>query len=64
MNNKYPVVNPELCVGCSACENICPAGAIKISGNVARIDNSKCRKCGACIDACPVEAITYRSDSK
>ena len=35
---KTPVVNKELCIGCGACENLCPArpfSAIYIEGNVS-----------------------------
>lgn len=34
---KIPVVNPALCIGCGACENLCPArpfSAIYVEGNV------------------------------
>ncbi|WP_321332277.1 4Fe-4S binding protein [uncultured Bacteroides sp.] len=34
---KIPVVNKELCIGCGACENLCPArpfSAIYVEGNV------------------------------
>jgi Predicted ATPase, RNase L inhibitor (RLI) homolog len=34
---KIPVVDKELCIGCGACENLCPArpfSAIYIEGNV------------------------------
>ncbi|MDR1417417.1 MAG: 4Fe-4S dicluster domain-containing protein [Prevotellaceae bacterium] len=34
---KLPVVNKELCIGCGACENLCPArplSAIYVEGNV------------------------------
>ncbi|MEE1098750.1 MAG: 4Fe-4S binding protein, partial [Alistipes sp.] len=32
---KRPVINPELCIGCGACENLCPArpfSAIYVEG--------------------------------
>ena len=34
---KYPVVDKELCIGCGACENLCPArpfSAMYVEGNV------------------------------
>ena len=27
----YPKVNPELCMNCGSCEDICPIGAISIN---------------------------------
>lgn len=54
-----PVVNEELCIGCGACEALCP--------NVFKIENGKSsvidENCGDCdcqevADSCPVSAIT------
>ncbi len=50
-------VNAEDCVGCGACVDICPSGALEINGdNVAEV-NDECVDCGACVSACPAEAI-------
>lgn len=53
----YPKVNPELCMNCGSCEDICPTGAISIIDNVAFIDEDNCKKCRICVTVCPVEAI-------
>ena len=51
-------VNKEKCVGCGACVQTCPEGAIKIgSDGKAEIDQEKCVKCGRCIEVCPMQAI-------
>ncbi|MEE1101381.1 MAG: Coenzyme F420 hydrogenase/dehydrogenase, beta subunit C-terminal domain [Agathobacter sp.] len=49
----------EKCVGCFACMNICPKGAISIGYNdldktIPVIDDSKCINCGLCQSVCPV----------
>lgn len=39
----------QLCVGCGACASLCPNGAIRLEGNVHRIDSRLCTHCLACI---------------
>jgi len=53
------VVDPEACVGCGACEEVCPAGAIAVH-KIARVDRAKCTGCARCIAACPHRAITLK----
>lgn len=51
-------VDPEKCMGCSACVRACPAGAA--SGELRkphRIDPEKCISCGSCREACRFDAI-------
>lgn len=55
---EYPKVNTELCTGCGACMEICPADAITIENGVAKIVEDKCRGCYACQNVCPAEAIS------
>jgi NADH:ubiquinone oxidoreductase subunit F (NADH-binding)/(2Fe-2S) ferredoxin len=55
------VVNPDNCVGCTACARVCPVNAI--SGErkeVHLINPSICIKCGACIEKCKFDAIFIR----
>lgn len=52
-------INPNACIGCTACAHICPVDAIRIKKNAegflcAEIGEA-CIKCGACYDVCPIQ---------
>lgn len=51
------VINQDECVGCGACADACPCGAITVDGT-AKVDADQCAGCGACVDACPMSLIT------
>ncbi len=53
------VLNLNLCVGCSACVNVCPKGALSLKPDkygyyCTAIEPEKCINCGLCAKACPV----------
>ncbi|OHB62428.1 MAG: hypothetical protein A2Y76_06800 [Planctomycetes bacterium RBG_13_60_9] len=50
-------VSRGLCVGCGACAERCPNGAINMTGAYANIDASKCLTCGYCVEVCKQFAI-------
>ena len=50
-------IDPEKCVGCGACKENYPAGAISEADGKCVIDAATCVDCGACAGGCPVEAI-------
>ncbi len=45
------------CIACKKCEKECPAGAIKVVDNLARIDYSLCTNCGRCAEVCITKCI-------
>ena len=54
-------VNPELCVGCESCIDVCPVEAISMEGETAVIDQDVCTECETCVDECPEDAIEVDS---
>jgi NADP-reducing hydrogenase subunit HndC len=54
---NYEILEDK-CVGCTACEKVCPNDAI--TGSVKKfhqIDKAKCIKCAACVEKCKFDAI-------
>ncbi len=51
-------VDPDECVGCGECVEVCRFGAIRV-GRRAWVDRLACEGCGACARVCPVETISF-----
>jgi len=57
MDKIILVANKEECCGCSACEALCPTGAISMNLDedgfyYPIIDEKKCKHCHQCIGVC------------
>jgi len=52
------IVDKEKCTGCETCVDECPAAAITMENEKAKVDVELCVDCGSCVDVCPSEAIT------
>ncbi|HOV52203.1 MAG TPA: hydrogenase iron-sulfur subunit, partial [Methanothrix sp.] len=52
-------VDPDLCVRCKLCVDVCPQKAISVK-SPAYVDEAACKGCGSCAAACPTDAIKMR----
>lgn len=51
-------LNPDACVGCGMCLDVCPHGVLAMEGRKVRIvDRNGCMECGACAKNCPSNAL-------
>jgi NADH:ubiquinone oxidoreductase subunit F (NADH-binding)/(2Fe-2S) ferredoxin len=51
-------IDPEKCVGCTACARNCPVTCISgVRKEVHLIDQARCIKCGRCFEVCRFEAV-------
>ena len=55
-----PVLDADKCAaGCTACSDVCPAEAIRLTVEGPKIDLGRCIFCGDCGAACPESAIRF-----
>lgn len=56
--------DPEQCVGCGECIDICPVQAVTLEDDLAVVDEKWCIGCGVCATRCEYDAlrIEYRED--
>lgn len=55
-------VDPDRCIGCTHCMQVCPTEAIRVRDGLAVINGERCVDCGNCMRACPVEAFHIIQD--
>ena len=54
---RQHLIDPEICIRCNTCEEICPIDAITHDGTNYVVDAAVCNGCMACISPCPTGAI-------
>jgi NAD-dependent dihydropyrimidine dehydrogenase PreA subunit len=57
MERKTMWVDVARCIGCGACVDVCPVGAVALINGKARVHEETCTGCQACVDVCPEDAI-------
>lgn len=61
-NGESLRLDPEACVGCEACVDVCPHGVFRVENGKARIeDRGACMECGACALNCPASALSVKA---
>jgi formate hydrogenlyase subunit 6/NADH:ubiquinone oxidoreductase subunit I len=50
-------IDPDSCVSCGACVEVCPTAAIQTTSGSYTVNPNLCIGCGACEPECPVDAI-------
>lgn len=69
-NRKKPLINEQICAGCSLCVENCPMDCLEICepkfhGDINTIASLKhpetCIGCGICAKACPILAIEMKN---
>ena len=56
--------DPEKCLHCHHCIEICPRQAVCADGTAIQIDPLKCNACGNCIPECPGRALSLEGEVK
>ena len=56
--------DPEKCLHCHHCIEICPRQAVCADGTAIQIDPLKCNACGNCIPECPGKALSLEGEVK
>ena len=49
-------IDPEKCVGCGGCIDLCPSIAISMIDDLVTIDDQLCTECGICVKVCHMRA--------
>ncbi len=53
-------IDPDICIACGECENVCSFDAIEPQQNVYGINSKRCDECGNCYTVCPNDAIVSK----
>jgi len=56
-------IDHEKCVGCGACIDACPFGALSMVDGLIQV-NEACTACGACLLSCPVHALNLLKEQE
>ena len=52
-HNPQLIFYPDKCIGCGACVQVCPAGAVQVENDTIRYIRENCTNCLECTKNCP-----------
>ena len=54
-------LNPEKCIGCTMCLEVCPHNVFTlIDRKCVIVNKDSCIECGACVNNCPAQALSVK----
>jgi len=59
MARVRPALRADRCIGCGACAEVCPTGAMA-AGKLPQFDAARCIGCLCCVEVCPQAALEPR----
>ena len=57
-SNFVAVSDPDTCIGCGECVDLCQVMAIEMSDEKAKINPDYCMGCGNCVSVCPSGSLS------
>jgi len=55
------VIDPDRCIGCGLCIQVCPQQTISMQNGIAAVTGDRSLACGHCVAVCPADAVTVNA---